>query len=109
MQVIRVLTRVIDLLHTAAAEHTCVASLVCSNRIGNTYLTCSFTVIEHSEMDLLVGLDVLRKYECEISLGKNIMTFSAAGVQQEVAFLSRIEMDKDSPQQQAPKTRSSDS
>jgi DNA damage-inducible protein 1 len=62
-------------------------------RIGNTYLTCSFTVIENSEMDLLVGLDVLRKYECEISLRRNSMVFSAAGVAQEVAFLTRLELE----------------
>ncbi|CAM9643789.1 unnamed protein product, partial [Chrysoparadoxa australica] len=45
-------------------------------RLGNTYVSCSFTVIDHSEIDVLVGLDVLRKYKCEISLGDNSMHFN---------------------------------
>ncbi|CAN0443013.1 unnamed protein product, partial [Discosporangium mesarthrocarpum] len=45
-------------------------------RIGNSYLTCSFTVIEHGEIDLLVGLDVLRSHRCDISLSTNTMRFS---------------------------------
>ncbi|CAN0155150.1 unnamed protein product, partial [Ectocarpus sp. 4 AP-2014] len=48
-----------------------------SIRIGNSYLRCSFTVIEHGEIDLLVGLDVLRAHRCEISLSKNRMKFHA--------------------------------
>ncbi|CAN0257120.1 unnamed protein product [Ectocarpus fasciculatus] len=66
-------------------------------RIGNSYLRCSFTVIEHGEIDLLVGLDVLRAHRCEISLSKNRMKFHAGdGPAKEaseisVAFLTRIE------------------
>ncbi|CAM9416575.1 unnamed protein product [Ectocarpus sp. 12 AP-2014] len=48
-----------------------------SIRIGNSYLRCSFTVIEHGEIDLLVGLDVLRAHRCDISLSKNRMKFHA--------------------------------
>jgi hypothetical protein len=51
-------------------------------------------------MDLLVGLDVLRKYECEISLRRNSMVFSAAGVAQEVAFLTRVELEDEATDKQ---------
>ncbi|CAN0599754.1 unnamed protein product, partial [Laminaria digitata] len=53
-------------------------------RIGNSYLRCSFTVIEHGEIDLLVGLDVLRAHRCDISLSKNRMKFHAGGGAREV-------------------------
>lgn len=53
-------------------------------RIGNSYLRCSFTVIEHGEIDLLVGLDVLRAHRCDISLSKNRMKFHAGGGAKEV-------------------------
>ncbi|CBN77640.1 Peptidase aspartic, catalytic; UBA-like [Ectocarpus siliculosus] len=63
-----------------------------SIRIGNSCLRCSLTVIEHGEIDLLVGLDVLRAHRCEISLSKNRMKFHAGdGPAKEVAFLTRIE------------------
>eukprot|EP00752_Nemacystus_decipiens_P005395 g4891.t1 len=62
-------------------------------RIGNSYLRCSFTVIEHGEIDLLVGLDVLRAHRCDISLSKNRMKFHAEGGAREVAFLTRVERD----------------
>eukprot|EP00903_Cladosiphon_okamuranus_P018388 g16914.t1 len=62
-------------------------------RIGNSYLRCSFTVIEHGEIDLLVGLDVLRAHRCDISLSKNRMKFHAGGGAREVAFLTRVERD----------------
>eukprot|EP00611_Tribonema_gayanum_P030575 TRINITY_DN8561_c0_g1_i2.p1 TRINITY_DN8561_c0_g1~~TRINITY_DN8561_c0_g1_i2.p1 ORF type:complete len:251 (+),score=107.34 TRINITY_DN8561_c0_g1_i2:117-869(+) len=63
-------------------------------RVANTYLSCAITVIEHAEMDLLLGLDMLRKYECDISLQRNSVRFSLPGRRPlEVAFLTRIEDD----------------
>ncbi|CAM9722303.1 unnamed protein product, partial [Phaeothamnion confervicola] len=62
-----------------------------SLRLGTACLPCSLAVIDHSEMDLLVGLDVLRRYRCDISLSNNSMRFSAAGCLREIAFLTRLE------------------
>lgn len=59
-------------------------AVVVAGRIGNSFLTCSFTVIEHAEIDLLVGLDVLRAHRCDISLSKNRMRFHAGGKAKEV-------------------------
>lgn len=36
-------------------------------------------MIEHGEIELLVGLDVLRAHRCDISLSKNRMKFHAGG------------------------------
>lgn len=41
-------------------------------------------MIEHGEIDLLVGLDVLRAHRCDISLSKNRMKFHAGGGAKEV-------------------------
>lgn len=54
-------------------------------RVGNTNLLCTFCVIENS-MEMLIGLDTLKKYECDISLRRNSITFTHGDIVQEASF-----------------------
>ncbi|KMQ88296.1 protein ddi1-like protein 2 protein [Lasius niger] len=42
-------------------------------QIGNDHLTTSFSVLEEQPMDMLLGLDMLKRHQCCIDLKKNVL------------------------------------
>ncbi|CAB3405770.1 unnamed protein product [Caenorhabditis bovis] len=48
---------------------------LCDVKIENAHFSCPFTVGKDPKMDLLIGLDVLRKHNCCINLAKNCLEF----------------------------------
>ncbi|XP_033210322.1 protein DDI1 homolog 2 isoform X2 [Belonocnema kinseyi] len=48
-------------------------------QIGNDHLTTSFSVLEEQPMDMLLGLDMLKRHQCCIDLKKNILTIGTTG------------------------------
>lgn len=59
-------------------------------QIGNDHLTTSFSVLEEQPMDMLLGLDMLKRHQCCIDLKKNVLTIGTTGA--ETSFLTEGEL-----------------
>lgn len=59
-------------------------------QIENVYLTTSFSVLEEQPMDMLLGLDMLKRHQCSIDLKANVLRIGTTGT--ETAFLPESEL-----------------
>jgi DNA damage-inducible protein 1 len=57
-------------------------------KIGGAVMPCAFTVMEGKDVDLLFGLDMLKRYKAKIDLEKNALCFEGI----EVPFLPEHEI-----------------
>lgn len=59
-------------------------------QIEQDYLTSSFSILESQPMDMLLGLDMLKKHQCTIDLRKNCLMIGTTGT--ETTFLSESQL-----------------
>jgi len=59
-------------------------------KIESDFLTSSFSILEAQPMDMLLGLDMLKKHQCTIDLRKNVLVIGTTGT--ETPFLSESEL-----------------
>lgn len=59
-------------------------------QIEKSFLTTSFSILEQQPMDMLLGLDMLKRHQCVIDLQKNALVFGSADI--ETKFLPESEL-----------------
>merc|ERR1719158_2741887 len=59
-------------------------------QIEQDYLTSSFSILEDQPMDMLPGLDMLKKHQCTIDLKRNVLVIGTTGT--ETPFLSEADL-----------------
>merc|ERR1719367_1978956 len=48
-------------------------------QVENDYLTSSFSILEEQPMDMLLGLDMLKRHQCTIDLKDNVLVIGSTG------------------------------
>lgn len=59
-------------------------------QIEGDFLQCSFSILVEQPMDMLLGLDMLRRHQCSIDLKNNVLVIGTTGTQ--TPFLSEGEL-----------------
>ncbi|XP_068097760.1 protein DDI1 homolog 2 isoform X2 [Hyperolius riggenbachi] len=59
-------------------------------QIEGDFLPCSFSILEEQPMDMLLGLDMLKRHQCSIDLEKNVLVIGTTGTR--TTFLPEAEL-----------------
>ncbi|KAK2157615.1 hypothetical protein LSH36_188g08013 [Paralvinella palmiformis] len=63
---------------------------LCQIQIGENFLQSSFSILEEQPMDMLLGLDMLKRHQCCIDLKRNVLVIGTTG--QETPFLTEAQL-----------------
>merc|ERR1712223_1330691 len=59
-------------------------------QIKDDFLTSSFSILEEQPMDMLLGLDMLKRHQCSIDLKRNVLIIGSTGTR--TRFLSEKDL-----------------
>lgn len=62
-------------------------------QIGGDFLACNFSVLKDQSMELLLGLDMLKRHQCVLDLKANKLVIGTTGTQ--ATFLSEADLPED--------------
>jgi len=63
---------------------------MCAMELAGSFLPTSFSILENQPMDILIGLDMLRRHQCIIDLKDNVLLIGTTGAR--APFLSEAEL-----------------
>lgn len=63
---------------------------LCQVQIEKDFLASSFTILQEQPMDMLLGLDMLKRHQCSIDLKRNVLLIGTTGT--ETRFLDENEI-----------------
>jgi DNA damage-inducible protein 1 len=63
---------------------------LCQVQIEQDFLASSFTILQEQPMDMLLGLDMLKRHQCSIDLKRNVLLIGTTGT--ETRFLNENEI-----------------
>ena len=55
-------------------------------KLGTTFFPVSITILESSDVEFLLGLDMLKRHRCSIDLGKNVLRIEGHYGSEEISF-----------------------
>jgi DNA damage-inducible protein 1 len=89
------LMRLVDTRYAGEARGVGTAKIlgrvhIAQMKIGETFFPISLTVLEKNDVDFLLGLDMLKRYRCQIDLSENCLRMDSGRAS--VSFLSEADM-----------------
>nr|KAG5700212.1 hypothetical protein BaRGS_011055 [Batillaria attramentaria] len=63
---------------------------LCQIQIGPMFFQSSFSILEDQPMDMLLGLDMLKRHQCILDLQRNVLIFGTTGT--ETPFLNESDL-----------------
>ena len=89
------ITRLIDTRWSGIAKGVGTQRIIgrihlCQVQIESDFLASSFTILQDQPMDMLLGLDMLKRHQCSIDLKRNVLVIGTTGT--ETPFLSESEI-----------------
>jgi len=85
-------TRYVGEARGVGTQKICGRIHIAQIKIGTTFLAVSITVLEHSDVEFLFGLDMLKRHRCAIDLATNTLRIDGSGGPENIPFLDESQL-----------------